>query len=101
MKIRDIGSTVTIRHDLKEKKYMYGVFATPWMVTQAGKKFRITETFNILGDNIAFHLDCGHYFTWTEDMFEAIKIRKNISIDDREKIIDNSDLLLNMIGDSV
>lgn len=101
MKTRNIGSIVTIRHDLKAKKYMYGVYATPWMVAQAGRKFRITETFNMLGDNIVFRLDCGRYFTWTEDMFEEIKIRKDISIDDRKKIIDNSDSLLNMIGDNV
>lgn len=103
MNTRNIGSIVTIRHDLEAKEYMYGVYATPWMVAQAGKKFRITRTYNILGDDnsVLFCLDCGHFYSWTEDMFEPMKIRKEMSIDDRDRIIDNSDIFLSMIGDNV
>lgn len=99
--MRNIDSIVTIRHDLEEKVYQFGVYATDCMVDKAGRQFRISRYFIEDGVHIGYFIDDNSDFIWTEDMFEPMKIRKEMSIDDCDRIIDNSNIFLSMIGDNV
>lgn len=100
--MRPIGSVVTIRRDLDPNK-RYNHITINYKMTDWGGRcltIRSVREDRIGGEIVYKYSLDGNHLVWTEEMFVTQKIRKHISEQNKNKILNDSQLFLNIMGGS-